>query len=227
VTPVQSGLSSSSGLPNCLQFSAGPGLLQEMQQQVNVLWIGEHLWDVLEAAIDCKVFVAHVIISWAVCEDVLDCLHPLTTLASYLIWGVLSIESLGIFADKGVSCGDTIECGDGLPGETGLSCRSCWSAGCEVSRHPSCSLCGHPEEGGVGFSVRWVGECCLVAQQCVWGLVPPHHPGIDRLSLGVTFLFHNGLGFVDQPEVHSVDGLQGKLPGSPATNKVACTGEPQ
>jgi len=79
------------------------------------------LRDVPGAAVDREVSAARSVISWAVPEDVLDCLYSLATLASDLLRGVLWEETLCEGAYKGVSCDNSVEGGYGTLREGGLS----------------------------------------------------------------------------------------------------------
>jgi len=68
------------------------------------------------------VFTARGVVSGAVHEDVFDRLDRFAALAGDLIRCVLGEEALGVCANEGVSCDDTVESRYGASRETRLSC---------------------------------------------------------------------------------------------------------
>jgi len=54
------------------------------------------------------VFSARCVVSWAVPKDVFDCLYSLATRASDLVGGMLGEKPLGVGANEGVTCDETV-----------------------------------------------------------------------------------------------------------------------
>ena len=63
-------------------------------------------------AIGGEVSAARGIVLWAVSEDVLNCLDPLTTRAGDLFWCMLREEVLCVRPYKGVTCDHSVKGGD-------------------------------------------------------------------------------------------------------------------
>jgi hypothetical protein len=85
-------------------FSTGTCLFEELEQQEDALWVREHLWGVLEAAVGSKMLSACCGVLGAVPEDMLNRLDGYPALACDFGCGVLGVEALGVHSGESVAC---------------------------------------------------------------------------------------------------------------------------